>query len=861
MSDAKETQGEKKRLGLSKPGRLELNKTVETGQVKQNFSHGRSKMVTVEKKRKRTYVSDSGGQLSELKEAAAAATAQLKEEAAAEAPAAPPPPEPVAEDADRTSTLTDSERQARMRALESARQTGDEAETRTTGRGKPQLSDIGRVEVEEEPEITEEEAAIKAAQEEEAKRLEKEREARAKEADREEAPTAETADSEDEDDDKASRRRAKPGKAEVKRPSPGKGAHEERRRRGKLTIAEAESFEELEEHRRSLASVKRQRDRERERQREHRAEGAKVIRDVVVPETITVSELANRMAERGGVVVKKLMELGVMATITQSIDADTAELVVQEFGHRVKRVSESDIEDGLNLGVEDDGGEQLPRAPVVTVMGHVDHGKTSLLDALRESDVADHEAGGITQHIGAYQITTPDKHQITFIDTPGHAAFTEMRARGAKVTDIVVLCVAADDGIMPQTIEAIDHAKAAEVPIIVAVNKIDKQGANTDRIKTDLLSHDIQVEDMGGDVLCIPVSALKKTNLDKLIEAIMLQAELLDLKANPTRAAEGVVVESKMEQGRGSVATVLVQRGTLKVGDILVAGAEWGRVRALTDANGAKLKDAGPSVPAEVLGLNGTPMAGDEVIAVDSENKAREVSEFRQRREREARTTASARGTLEQMFEKIKEGVAETLPVIIKADVHGSVEAIVGALQKMATDEVEVQVLHSGVGGINESDVTLARASNALVVGFNVRANPQAREAAKRDGVDIRYYSIIYDLTDDVKKMLSGMLSPDLSEELLGYAEIREVFSITKVGKVAGCMVTEGQVKRGAKVRLLRDDVVIHEGDLSQLKRFKDDAREVKEGYECGMAFANYNDIAVGDKIECFEVKETEREL
>ena len=861
MSDAKETQGEKKRLGLSKPGRLELNKTVETGQVKQNFSHGRSKMVTVEKKRKRTYVSDSGGQLSELKEAAAAATAQLKEEAAAEAPAAPPPPEPVAEDADRTSTLTDSERQARMHALESARQTGDEAETRTTGRGKPQLSDIGRVEVEEEPEITEEEAAIKAAQEEEAKRLEKEREARAKEADREEAPAAETADSEDEDDDKASRRRAKPGKAEVKRPSPGKGAHEERRRRGKLTIAEAESFEELEEHRRSLASVKRQRDRERERQREHRAEGAKVIRDVVVPETITVSELANRMAERGGVVVKKLMELGVMATITQSIDADTAELVVQEFGHRVKRVSESDIEDGLNLGVEDDGGEQLPRAPVVTVMGHVDHGKTSLLDALRESDVADHEAGGITQHIGAYQITTPDKHQITFIDTPGHAAFTEMRARGAKVTDIVVLCVAADDGIMPQTIEAIHHAKAAEVPIIVAVNKIDKQGANPDRIKTDLLSHDIQVEDMGGDVLCIPVSALKKTNLDKLIEAIMLQAELLDLKANPTRAAEGVVVESKMEQGRGSVATVLVQRGTLKVGDILVAGAEWGRVRALTDANGAKLNDAGPSVPAEVLGLNGTPMAGDEVIAVDSENKAREVSEFRQRREREARTTASARGTLEQMFEKIKEGVAETLPVIIKADVHGSVEAIVGALQKMATDEVEVQVLHSGVGGINESDVTLARASNALVVGFNVRANPQAREAAKRDGVDIRYYSIIYDLTDDVKKLLSGMLSPDVSEELLGYAEIREVFSITKVGKVAGCMVTEGQVKRGAKVRLLRDDVVIHEGDLSQLKRFKDDAREVKEGYECGMAFANYNDIAVGDKIECFEVKETEREL
>jgi len=864
MSDAKETENSKKPLGLAKPGRLELNKTVETGQVKQNFSHGRSKMVTVEKKKKRTFVTDTAGDMSEVKAGLRGAMLnEPKADAPAdEAPAQPaaPAPTPEPDAAASLSKLTDSEREARMRALESARHGVEE--TKPSGRGKPQLSDLGRIEEEEVPPVaepqgeTDEERAIREAQELEAKRLEEERKSRSKEAARE--PRQEEA-ATPEDDDKAARK-GKAVKADAKRPSPGK-SREERRRHGKLTIAEAESFEELEEHRRSLASVKRQRDRDREKQRERRSEGGKVIRDVVIPETITVQELANRMAERGGLVVKKLMEMGVMATITQSIDADTAELVVQEFGHRLKRVSEADVEDHLVIDVDADEGKGVSRAPVVTVMGHVDHGKTSLLDALRESDVANHEAGGITQHIGAYQVTTEEGNVITFIDTPGHAAFTEMRARGAKVTDIVVLCVAADDGIMPQTIEAIHHAKAAEVPIIVAVNKIDKPDANPDRIKTDLLSHDIQVEDMGGDVLCIPVSALKRTNLDKLLESIQLQAELLDLKANPDRPAEGVVVESKMEQGRGSVATVLVQSGTLNVGDIFVAGAEWGRVRALTDAHGAKLDKAGPSVPAEVLGLNGTPLAGDEVVVVADEAKAREVSEFRQRRDRDARASVAARGTLEQMFEKIKEGEAEMLPVIIKADVHGSLEAIIGALKNMGTDEVEVQVLHSGVGGINESDVTLARASNALVVGFNVRANPQAREAAKRDGVDIRYYSIIYNLTDDVKALLSGMLSPDVSEELLGYAEIREVFSISKVGKIAGCMITEGQVKRGAKVRLLRDDVVVHEGELSQLKRFKDDVREVKEGYECGMAFANYNDIQVGDKIECFEMKEVSREL
>lgn len=865
MTDTKETDDGKKKLGLSRPGKLELNKTVETGQVKQNFSHGRSKMVTVEKKKKRTFATDAGGKMSEVKASLGLkeAAAEVEKEDALEAQATAAPVEPVDEKSSAAlSKLTDSEREARMRALESARDVdADAAPAAPTGRGRPQVADFA-VPDEPEPEAkeTEEEITIRKAQEEEAKRLEDERNAGAK-PETKEPTAADIAAAQAAEEERATKKAPKSvNKVEPKKPSTGK-VREERRRKGKLTIAEAESFEEMEEHRRSLASVKRQRERDKEKQRELRSEGGRVIRDVVIPETITVQELANRMAERGGEVVKKLMEMGVMATITQSIDADTAELVVQEFGHRMKRVSDADVEDNLSLGIEDDESEMQSRAPVVTIMGHVDHGKTSLLDALRETDVADHEAGGITQHIGAYQVHTPDGNLVTFIDTPGHAAFTEMRARGAKVTDIVVLCVAADDGIMPQTIEAIHHAKAAEVPIIVAINKMDKQGADENRIKTDLLSHDIQVEDMGGVVLAIPVSALKKTNLDKLLEAINLQAELLELKANPNRAAAGVVVEAKMEQGRGSVATVLVQHGTLNVGDIFVAGAEWGRVRAMNDATGKSHDSAGPSFPIEVLGLNGTPMAGDDVVVVDSENKAREVTEFRQRRERDTRATASARGTLEQMFEKIKEGEAEMLPIVIKADVHGSLEAIIGAMAKMSTDEVEVQVLHSGVGGINESDVTLARASNALVVGFNVRANPQAREAAKRDGVDIRYYSIIYDLTDDVKTMLSGMLAPDVSEEFLGYAEIREVFNITKVGKIAGCMVTEGQVKRGAKVRLLRDDVVIHEGDLSQLKRFKDDVKEVKDGYECGMAFANYNDLQVGDKIECFEVKETTREL
>ena len=580
----------------------------------------------------------------------------------------------------------------------------------------------------------------------------------------------------------------------------------------------------------------------------------KVIKEVIIPEIITVQELANRMAEKSADVIKKLMSLGVMATINQPIDADTAQIVVEELGHKFKRVADSDVEEAIK-GAEDTPDQMLPRAPVVTVMGHVDHGKTSLLDALRETNVAAREAGGITQHIGAYQIVTPKGDKITFIDTPGHEAFSEMRARGAKVTDIVVLVVAANDGIMPQTIEAIRHAQAAEVPIVVAINKIDLPGADPMKVKTALLQHSIAVEELGGESLCAEVSAKKRINIDKLLEAILLQAEILDLKANPNRTADGTVIEAKMEKGRGSVATVLVQRGTLKVGDICIAGKEWGRVRAMFNEMGHKVQEAGPATPVEVLGLQGTPAAGDDFTVVADENQAREVTNYRIRKERDAKLVKSAKSAMEQMLDKIKSGEIKHLPVIIKADVQGSIEAIEGTLNKLSNDEVSVQILHSAVGPISESDITLAKASNAFVIGFNVRAIPQARDMARRDGVDIRYYSIIYDVADDVKKGLEGMLSPELKEKILGYAEIRNVFNSTGVGKVAGCMVTEGLVKRGAKVRLLRDNVVIHDGNLGQLKRFKEDVKEVKEGYECGMSFENYNDIQVGDFIECYEIE------
>ncbi|MBF0392663.1 MAG: translation initiation factor IF-2, partial [Alphaproteobacteria bacterium] len=651
-----------------------------------------------------------------------------------------------------------------------------------------------------------------------------------------------------EEEERAAKRRAAAPK-----PAPTPKRTEPRRRSGKLTITAALDDNERGERGRSLAAMRRARERERLKHLQKSTE--KVIRDVVVPETITVQELANRMAERGVDVIKSLMRNGVMATINQVIDADTAELVVTEFGHNVKRVADADVEIGLS-GLDDSAHEMAPRAPVVTVMGHVDHGKTSLLDALRATDVVSGEAGGITQHIGAYQVTMKSGDKITFIDTPGHEAFTAMRARGANMTDIVVLVVAADDGIMPQTIEAIRHARAAKVPIVVAVNKIDKPDARPERVRQELLNHEVVVEDLGGEVQCIEVSAKKRLNLEKLEEAILLQAEILDLKANHGRSAQGVVIEAKIERGRGSVATVLVQKGTLKVGDVFVAGTEWGRVRALNDDHGIKVDQAGPSTPVEVLGLQGTPQAGDDFITVETEARAREVALYRQRKDRETVLAASSRGTLEQMFSRIQAGEAKELPVVIKGDVQGSVEAISSTLGKLGTDEVKVRVLHSAVGGVNESDITLAKASNALIIGFNVRANPQAREMARRDGVEIRYYSIIYDVADDIKKALAGMLPPTLRERFLGYAQIREVFNITKVGKVAGCMVTEGVIKRGAKVRLLRDDVVVFQGSLGQLKRFKDDAREVREGYECGVSLENYNDLQVGDVIECFDIEE-----
>ena len=631
----------------------------------------------------------------------------------------------------------------------------------------------------------------------------------------------------------------------------------ERRRSGKITVTQALSGDYGE--RRSYKKKRRSSGSADDDQ-----EQKKIVRDVVIPDVITVQELANRMAEQGSDVVKTLMKLGMMVTINQSIDGDTAELVVEELGHKVNRVSESDVEADLG-GVKDTPTDMEPRSPVVTVMGHVDHGKTSLLDALRKTDVASGESGGITQHIGAYQIETESHKKITFIDTPGHAAFTEMRSRGADITDIVILVVAADDGVMPQTIEAINHAKAAEVPIIVAVNKIDLPGADPNRIKTELLQHELVVEDMGGDIISVDVSAIKKTNLEQLEEAILLQSEIMELKANPQGVPEGAVVEARMEQGRGNVATVIIKRGQLKVGQIFVAGKEWGKVKALNNEHGERVEAAGPSTPVEVLGLNGTPDAGDLLIGVATESKAREVTDYRKRKARQAEAALrNKEGTKQKIFDQIKAGQQKTLPVIVKADVHGSVEAICAAFGKIndeTDDEVAIKVIHSAVGAINESDITLANTSEALVIGFNVRANAQARQLARRDSIDISYYSVIYNVLDDTKALLGGLLAPEEREKIIGYAEVRDVFNITGVGKVAGCYVTEGEIKRGAKARLLRDDVVVYEGELSSLQRFKDEVKEVKQGYECGVTLENFDDIKVNDKIEAYIIEEFERTI
>lgn len=842
MSDSKESGG---KLTLGKPGRLELQKTVDSGQVRQSFSHGRTKTVKVEKKRKRTFERNESGKMERVGEGA-----KLRR---ADGDGVP------------NDGLSNAERERRMKALEGAakveaeRQTALKEQERRAQeqreareeeeRRRAEAEAEAQRKAEEQARIAEEEARQKAAAA--AKPQRKAPEAPAAPADSADAPARKVV------KDAPSR----PDERERQRQTPARPRGEPRRRQGKLTISQALEGDQEQQRGRSLAALRRAREREKQQNKEMLARSEKVIREVIVPEAITVGDLANRMAERGGDVVKTLMKLGVMATVNQTIDADTAELVVSEFGHKLKRVSEADVEDALIQHEEDATDSLQGRPPVVTVMGHVDHGKTSLLDALRATDVVSGEAGGITQHIGAYQVELSSGDQITFLDTPGHEAFTAMRQRGANVTDIVVLVIAADDGIQPQTVEAINHAKAAEVPIIVAINKCDKPDADPNKSRTQLLEHELVPEEMGGDIITVEVSALKRTNLDKLEEMILLQAELLELKANPDRAAEGAIVEAKLEKGRGSVATVLIQRGTLKVGDTFVAGSEWGRVRALIDDKGRNIKSAGPSAPVEVLGLQGTPSAGDEFAVLEDEAKAREISEYRQRKQRDASTSVAARGTLEQMFSQIKAGEIKELPVVIKTDVQGSLEAILASLDKLATDEVKVRVLHGAVGGITESDVILANSSSGLVVGFNVRANPQARELARSNSVDIRYYSVIYDVIDDAKQIMGGLLAPEQRENFLGYAEIREVFNITKIGKIGGCMVTEGTVKRGAKVRLLRDNVVIHEGSLKQLKRFKDDVREVQHGYECGMAFENYDDIKQGDFIECFEVEEIARAL
>jgi len=642
-------------------------------------------------------------------------------------------------------------------------------------------------------------------------------------------------------------------------PKAPKAAPGEEKRRGRLTLTNALAGDE--ERTRSLAAFRRRNQRLMGHRQVEQKE--KIAREVTIPETITIQELANRMSERAVDVIKFLMKQGQMHKITDVIDADTAQLVAEELGHTVKRVAESDVEEGL-FDTPDTDENLEARPPVVTIMGHVDHGKTSLLDAIRKTNVVSGEAGGITQHIGAYQVTSPLGGKITFIDTPGHAAFTAMRARGAKVTDIVVLVVAADDGVMPQTIEAINHAQAAGVPLIVAINKVDKPDANPQRVRTELLQHSIVVESMGGETLEFEVSAKTGQGLDSLLEGLQLQAEILDLKANPERSAEGTVIEAKLDRGRGPVATVLVQRGTLRTGDIVVAGAEWGRVRALINDLGAAVKEAGPSVPVEVLGFNGTPEAGDRVAVVESEARAREITEYRarQKRERQAARMGSAGRTLADMMRDLKAGAGrKEFPLVVRADVQGSAEAIVGALEKVGNEEVAARIVQAGVGGISESDVTLAEASGAIILAFNVRAHKEAREAAERAGIEIRYYNIIYDLVDDVKAAMSGLLAPTLREERLGEAQVLEVFNVSKVGKIAGCRVLDGVVQRGAHVRLIRDNVVIHEGRLSQLKRFKDDAREVTSGQECGMSFENYQDMRVGDLIECYRVEEVKRSL
>jgi translation initiation factor IF-2 len=890
MSDGNDQTETKGRLSLRPAARGDAGHTVGAGSVRQSFSHGRSKEVQVEVVKRRGAAAP--GPIA-APPAAPPLTLSLKPQpkpAASEVrPAAPLPPavtpqpprrpgvQPraltAAEQATRQRVLSEQQRLAAkleaerreqekisiLSAAEEARRREDDAQREAEEAAKiAALAPPAPVARAPEPAQTAPETAPAGAK----TAAPAPRAAPATPAAREtlqlKTPGRPGSAVDDEEDAPRGVRRPSIGPA-PKRGVPvvaPKKIGDDRRRAGKIDVQAA--LEGEDEKVRSLASVRRQRERER-RQAELellRADGVKVVREVILPETITVQELANRMAARGNEVVRALMKMGVMATITQAIDADTAELVVSEFGHRSRRVSDADVEMGLE-GEADTDTELLPRPPVVTIMGHVDHGKTSLLDALRRTDVAAGEAGGITQHIGAYQVKLPSGAQITFLDTPGHEAFTAMRARGAGVTDIVVLVVAADDGVMPQTIEAIKHAKAAQVPLIVAINKIDRHGSDANRVRQELLQYDVVVEDMGGETQDVEVSALKKLGLDKLEEAILLQAEVLELRANPNRTAEGAVIESRLDRGRGPVATVLVQKGTLHPGDIVVAGAQWGRVRAMQDDKGKAVAEATPSTPVEILGLSAAPVAGEPFVVVESDIRAREIVEYRAQklRDRSAAAATAGRGTMEEMLARIQGGTKKEVAVVIKADVQGSAEALGVTVVKVGNEEVRVRILYSGVGQITESDVQLAKASDGLIIGFNVRANAQARELAHRDAVDIRYYSIIYEVADDIEKLVKGKLAPVHREKFLGYAEIRQVFNITKTGKVAGCYVTEGLVKRGAGVRLLRDNVVIHQGELSQLKRFKDDVKEVARGYECGLSFAGFQDLREGDVVECYETE------
>ncbi|AND86517.1 translation initiation factor IF-2 [Bradyrhizobium diazoefficiens] len=902
MVDTK-TPGDKK---LSVPSKtLSLKPRVETGTVRQSFSHGRSKQVVVEKRGKRRIGDGPEPHAPEV---------TAKPAPAAPAPSRPAPPPAPPRNAGSgvvLRTLTEDERSARasaladakLREVEERRQAEEEAQRRAVReaaeRAEREAAEARR-KAEDERHRHEDEAKRKAETEAKKRFGEGEQPASAARpataapaapAPRPGAPAARPgttttrpgtttarpatttaqrpgapagrgpAVAAEPDEDEAPRQiRRGPGGAARPAPPP-KTTHKPgpQKERGRLTVVTALNADEVRE--RSIASFRRRTQRLKGHASNEPKE--KLIREVIIPEAITIQELANRMAERAVDVIRMLMKQGAMHKITDVIDADTAQLIAEELGHTVKRVAASDVEEGLFDQV-DDSTDTETRSPVVTVMGHVDHGKTSLLDALRHANVVSGEAGGITQHIGAYQVVSPESgKKITFIDTPGHAAFTAMRARGAKVTDIVVLVVAADDGVMPQTVEAINHAKAARVPIIVAINKIDKPDAKPERVRTELLQHEVQVESFGGDVVDVEVSAKNKTNLDKLLEMIALQADILDLKTNSERPAEGTVIEAKLDRGRGPVATVLVQRGTLRVGDIIVAGAEMGRVRALISDQGETVQEAGPSVPVEVLGFNGPPEAGDRLAVVENEARARQVTSYRahQKRENAAASISGMRGSLEQMMSQLKTAGRKEFPLIIKADVQGSLEAILGSLEKLGTDEVAARILHAGVGGISESDVTLAEGFNAAIIGFSVRANKEAAAAAKRNGIEIRYYNIIYDLVDDVKKAMSGLLAPTLRETMLGNAAILEIFNISKVGKVAGCRVTDGTVERGANVRLIRDNVVVHEGKLSTLKRFKDEVKEVQSGQECGMAFENYHDMRAGDVIECYRVETIQRSL